>query len=154
MSIRITSTAFAPGQPIPARHTCDGEDLSPALAWTDVPQGTKSFALVCDDPDAPSGTWVHWVAYGIPESATGLPEGVPKRETSGDGMRQGTNDFKRIGYGGPCPPPGKPHRYFFRLYALDGAPSLDPGATKPELLSAMAGHVLAQGELVGTYQRK
>src|SRR3989304_2756237 len=126
MSIQLTSSAFTDGSPIPARHTCDGPDVSPMLKWSGAPAGTKSFALICDDPDAPAGTWVHWVIYGIPPDTTDLPEGVPPDETLPDGSRQGKNDFGRIGYGGPCPPPGKPHRYYFKIYALDTAPK--PGA--------------------------
>jgi Raf kinase inhibitor-like YbhB/YbcL family protein len=118
-----------------------------------VPDGAKSLALICDDPDAPMGTWVHWVIYDMPVSVSGLPEGVPKTETSLGGAKQGTTDFKRIGYGGPCPPPGKPHRYFFKLYALDSTSGLEPGAKKAELLRAIEGHVLAEGRLMGTYGR-
>jgi len=153
MTIQVTSTVFEAGQAIPARHTCSGDDVSPPLAWSGVPSQAKSLALVCDDPDAPAGTWVHWVVYGIPPSATAFPEGVAKRDTLADGTRQGTNDFRRIGYGGPCPPLGKPHRYFFKLYALDMAPALAPGATKRDLMSAIEGHILAQGELMGTFKR-
>src|SRR5262249_12485986 len=122
--------------------------------WSDAPQGTKGFALVCDDPDAPAGTWVHWVIYNVPPSTTGFDEKVPASETLASGAKQGVNDFKRIGYGGPCPPPGKPHRYFFKLYALDSEPSLKPRATKPDLLKAMEGHILAESSLMGTYQRR
>jgi hypothetical protein len=154
MAIQITSTAFAPGAAIPARHTCDAEDLSPPLRWSGAPEGAKSLALICDDPDAPAGTWVHWVLYGIPASATELAEGIAKSDTVLGAARQGINDFKRVGYGGPCPPRGKPHRYFFKLYALDIAIDLGPGATRKELLAAMEGHVVAQGELMGTYQRR
>jgi len=153
MALTLTSTAFEEGESIPSKHTCDGEDVSPALAWAGVPESTKSLALICDDPDAPVGTWVHWVLYGVPADSTSLPEDVPARESvEGVGM-QGRNDFKRIGYGGPCPPPGTPHRYFFKLYALDAVPPLTPGATKKELEAAMKGHVLAQGRLMGRYRR-
>lgn len=154
MAIHLTSPAFAEGAPIPAKHTCDGKDLSPPLKWSNVPQGTKSLALICDDPDAPVGTWAHWVLYNIPPSATELPEGVPPKEVVLNSARQGINDFKRIGYGGPCPPPGGPHRYFFKLYALNAELSLRPGATKRDLLRAMEGHILAEGQLMGTYRRK
>jgi len=154
MAVRVTSTAFTEGQTIPEKHTCDAPDLSPPLSWTGVPQNARSLALICDDPDAPVGTWAHWVLYGLPASATGLEEGIPKNETLASGARQGRNDFKRIGYGGPCPPRGAPHRYFFRLYALDSQIPLAPGATKQELLEAIEGHVVAQGELMGRYQRK
>lgn len=153
MTIKLTSPAFEEGETIPSKHTCDGEDISPALSWSDVPESTKSFALICDDPDAPAGTWVHWVLYGVPSDTTSLPEGVPADQAvEGVGL-QGRNDFKRIGYGGPCPPPGKPHRYFFKLYALDSRLELKPGATKKDLESALKGHVLAQGQLVGRYKR-
>lgn len=153
MALTLTSTAFEEGKSIPSKHTCDGEDISPALAWRGVPEGTKSLALICDDPDAPVGTWVHWVLYGVPADTTSLPQGVPQQESvEGVGV-QGRNDFKRIGYGGPCPPPGTPHRYFFKLYALDDVPALEPGATKKALLAAMEGHVLAQGQLMGRYRR-
>jgi Raf kinase inhibitor-like YbhB/YbcL family protein len=154
MAIKMTSTAFADGQPVPTRHTCDGDDLSPSLAWTGIPDGTKSIALIADDPDAPAGTWVHWVLYNLPATATELPEGVAKTEALDNGAAQGTNDFKRIGYGGPCPPPGSPHRYFFKLYALESRLELAPGATKQQLLEALDGHVIAEGQLMGTYKRK
>ena len=153
MRLRVTSVAFEHGAKIPTRYTADGPDQSPPLRWDDPPQGTKSFALICDDPDAPRGTWVHWVIWNIPATARGLPEGVPPDPELPDGSRQGTNDFGRIGYGGPAPPPGKPHRYYFRLYALDTVLTLRPGARRDELEDAMQGHVLAQGELMGTYGR-
>ena len=153
MTLTLTSPAFQDGDTIPVKHTCDGPDVSPALEWSRAPEGTKSLALICDDPDAPAGTWVHWVLYGIPADSTSLEEGVPKENTvEGIGV-QGRNDFRRIGYGGPCPPPGKPHRYFFKLYALDVRPGLKPGAEKKDLEKAMKGHVLAQGQLVGRFQR-
>ncbi len=154
MQLHLTSTAFAAGQPIPRRHTSDDQDLSPALQWAGVPPAAKSLALICDDPDAPMGTWVHWVVYDLPPTAAGLAEGVPKSPELANGAKQGVNDFKRIGYGGPAPPPGKPHRYFFKLYAQDRPPDLKQGHTKADLLQAMDGHVLAEGQLVGTYQRK
>ena len=154
MSIQITSAAFADGQSIPAKYTCEGNDVSPPLEWTNAPANTRSFALIADDPDAPAGTWVHWVIYDLPANISALPEGVAKTQTIAGNAKQGMNDFRRIGYGGPCPPPGKPHRYFFRIYALDTMPNLKPGATKKELLKATNGHVLAEGQLMGTYQRK
>lgn len=159
MNLQITSPAFAEGQPIPQIHTCQGKDISPPLQWTGAPAGTKNFALIADDPDAPDPkapkmTWVHWVLYDLPPTATGLPENVTKSPTLPDGAKQGVTDFKRPGYGGPCPPPGGAHRYFFKLYALDTLPNLKPGATKKDLLAAMAGHVLAESHLMGTYQRK
>jgi Raf kinase inhibitor-like YbhB/YbcL family protein len=153
MDIRLTSSAFAEGGTIPKKHTCDGADVSPPLVWDNVPEGTRSFVLICDDPDAPMGTWVHWVLFNLPADARSLPEGVaPDRELP-NGARQGTNDFRKIGYGGPCPPPGKPHRYFFKLYALDTALDLPAGSTKAQVLKAMEEHVLAEGQLMGRYGR-
>ena len=152
MSLEITSTAFAAGSEIPARYTCEGEDLSPPLAWTGAPEGTRSFALICDDPDAPVGTWVHWVIYNIPPDKTGLPEDVPDDNLLDDGTKQGITDFGRPGYGGPCPPGGT-HRYYFKVYALDTALDLGTGAKKKDLLKAMEGHVLAEGQLMGKYKR-
>jgi Raf kinase inhibitor-like YbhB/YbcL family protein len=152
-ALRVTSPAFRDGAPIPAKHTCDGADVSPALAWEGTPKGTRSLALICDDPDAPGGTWVHWVLFCLPPSAKGLPEGVRKVVGLPDGSRQGLSDFKRTGYGGPCPPAGKPHRYFFKVYALDAALDLQGAVTKARLEAAMKGHILAQGALVGTYRR-
>jgi hypothetical protein len=153
MSLKLTSTAFQPGGTIPKKFTCDGPDVSPALAWSDAPAGTMSFALIMDDPDAPVGTWVHWVLYDLPAGTHELAEGVAKQEELPDGARQGRNDFRRIGYGGPCPPPGPAHRYFFKLYALDQKLGLKAGATKADVEKAMKGHVLAQGELMGRYGR-
>jgi Raf kinase inhibitor-like YbhB/YbcL family protein len=154
MNIQITSTAFADGQPIPAKYTGDGSDISPPLAWSNAPSNTKSFALICDDPDAPAGTWVHWVIWDLPPSAVALAEDMPKLDLLPNGAKQGANDFKKTGYNGPAPPRGKPHRYYFKLYALDAVPGLKAGATKGDLLKAMQGHVLAQGQLMGTYQRE
>lgn len=154
MKLHLTSTVFAEGRPIPEIHAFENRDLSPALQWSGVPPAAKSLALICDDPDAPMGTWVHWVIYNLPPDITGLPEGVPKSPELPGGAKQGVNDYKRAGYGGPCPPPGQPHRYFFKLYALDAKLELKPGLTKPDLLKAMAGHVLAEGQLMGTFQRK
>ena len=151
--MKLTSTAFAEGQPIPANHTCDGADVSPPLQWSEAPPSTKSFALICDDPDAPVGTWVHWVIYGLPATASELPGMIAPTESLPNGAKQGLNDFRRVGYGGPCPPPGRPHRYFFKLYALDTELLLKPRATKQDLLRAMAGHILAETRLMGTYQR-
>jgi len=138
---------------IPVKYTCDGPDLSPPLQWTIPPEGTKSLALICDDPDAPAGTWVHWVLYNLSPETTALPEGVAKDKTVLGSARQGMNDFRRIGYGGPCPPPGAPHRYFFKLYALDSPLDLEPGLTKQKILDAMKGHILAQGQLMGKHKR-
>ncbi len=154
MPLQIASTAFTEGAPIPAKYTCDGRDVSPPLMWSGAPEGMRSFALIADDPDAPAGTWVHWVLYNLPASTTELPEGVPPAETVAGGGRQGRNDFGRLGYGGPCPPRGRPHRYFFKLYALDTELNLPARATKQEVERAMRGHILADGQLMGTYQRK
>ena len=152
-TMKFSSTAFEDGKTIPTKYTCDGADMSPALQWADVPAGTRSFALICDDPDAPAGIWVHWVIFGLPASAAGLPEGVATTENLQDGVKQGVNDFRRVGYGGPCPPPGKPHRYYFKLYALDAEMPLKPRATKQDLVRAMQGHILAEAQLMGRYQR-
>lgn len=153
MGLELSSPVFSEGEAIPRKYTCDGPDVSPPLRWHGTPEEARALALICDDPDAPAGTWVHWVAYGIPASVVGLPEAVPTDPLTEDGWAQGRNDFKRIGYGGPCPPAGGPHRYFFKLYALDTEPDLEPGATKGELLAAMEGHVLAEARLLGTYAR-
>ena len=151
--ISISSDALKAGTSLPVEYTCDGEDRSPALSWDSVPAGTQSIALIVDDPDAPGKTWVHWVIYNIPADSCGLPAAVPKNKSLNDGSLQGKNDFDRIGYNGPCPPPGKPHRYFFKVYALDTTLSLKSGATKSQLEFAMSGHILAQGEIVGKYGR-
>jgi len=153
MAFTVTSTAFSHGGDIPRKHTCEGQDVSPALSWNDPPQGTQSYALIADDPDAPVGTWVHWVAYNLPPSSRQLPEGVAKTEDIAGGGRQGINDFRRTGYGGPCPPPGTPHRYFFKLYALNATLNLKPKASKKDVEQAMQGHILAQAELMGKYKR-
>jgi len=153
MNLELTSPAFRDGGAIPTRHTCDGADLSPPLDWVDAPEGTKSFALICDDPDAPMGTFVHWLLYDIPADRTTLREGIPADPVVKGIGAQGKNDFRRTGYGGPSPPHGKPHRYFFKLYALDSMSGLKPGAKKAELEKAMRGHLLATGEVMGTYQR-
>jgi Raf kinase inhibitor-like YbhB/YbcL family protein len=154
LAFELTSTAFPHDGTIPERLTCDGGDLSPALAWKDPPGQTKAFALVCDDPDAPAGVWVHWVIYGIAGTVHALAEGLPPEPTLPDGSRQGVSDFKRPGYGGPCPPRGQAHRYFFRLYALDADPGLPPGATKRELLQAIEKHTLGTALLMGRYKRR
>ena len=154
MSLQINSTAFSEGQPIPAKYSCAGSDISPPLQWTNTPANTKSFALIADDPDAPVGTWVHWVLYDLPANATGLPEDVAKTQTISSGAKQGMNTWPRLGYGGPCPPRGLGvHHYHFRLYALDTDLNLAPRVTRKQLESATKGHILAQAELVGTYQR-
>ena len=153
MSFTLKSTAFEYGNEIAKRYTCSGSDLSPALNWDGVPTGTHSLAFIVDDPDAPMGTWTHWIIWNIPAQDTGLAEGVSPVEVLDNGARQGKNDFKRIGYGGPCPPAGKPHRYYFKLYALDAKLELKAGAGRSDLEHAMKQHVLSQAELMGTYRR-
>ena len=153
-SIEITSSAFEYGQPIPPKHACTGDpvsslkDVSPELSWGEPPAGTQSFALIMDDPDAPNDTWDHWILFNIPASTRGLPASMPVNS----GFPGGNNSWGRTGYGGPCPPSGT-HRYFFKLYALDEMLAISPGATKGELEKAMVGHILAQGELMGTFTR-
>src|SRR5215469_16178794 len=137
MSIELTSPAFQPGTAIPKQYTGDGADRSPPLGWSEPPPGTKGLALICDDPDAPRGTWVHWVLFNIPADTRELPETVPPEKLTRAGARQGTNDFGKLGYGGPLPPPGKPHRYYFKIYALDSTLDLKEGATKQQVLKAM-----------------
>jgi len=152
MDIEIESSAFDNQGMIPERFTCDGEDISPPLSWKNVPEQTKSLAVLCDDPDAPMGTWVHWVIYNLPPETRELKENItPERKMENGGI-QGMNDFKKIGYGGPCPPGGT-HRYFFKVYALDTEINLDPGATKQQLLTTMEGHILAKGDMMGKYSR-
>ena len=153
MTLQLTSGAFSEGDPIPTKYTCDGNDVSPPLTWGDPPGGTASFALISDDPDAPVGTWVHWVLYNLPADVRSLPEGVPADAELPDGSRHGQNSWRRLGYGGPCPPGGT-HRYFFKLYALDTTIELPSGANKEEVLKAMEGHILGQTELMGVYSRK
>jgi hypothetical protein len=153
MEIKITSSAFENNGLIPAKYTCDGKDISPPLKWDAVPEGTKSIALICDDPDAPMGTFVHWVLFSLPAKTAELAENVPHDKVLPNGARQGMTDFGRVGYGGPCPPSGT-HRYFFKLYALDTELKLQAGADKSQLLKAMENHILAQGQLIGKYKRK
>jgi Raf kinase inhibitor-like YbhB/YbcL family protein len=152
MPLELMSTAFVHEGPIPSKYTCDDEDISPPLQWGDPPAGTLSFAIIMDDPDAPVGTWVHWVLYNLSAESRALPEAVPPDTELPDGGRHGENSWQRPGYGGPCPPSGT-HRYFFKLYVLDVAPDLAAGASKEQLLQAMEGHILAQAELMGTYAR-
>ena len=149
----LRSVAFAQGANIPRQFTCDDADISPALSWNEPPQGTQSFALIMDDPDAPAGTFVHWVVYNLPADSRQLPERIPGNDALTGGTLQGVNDFPRTGYGGPCPPPGRPHRYFFKLYALDAKLNLKAGARKQDVERAMKGHILAQAELMGRYGR-
>lgn len=151
--MKLESSAVGAGQPIPAIQSCDGENRSPQLAWSEVPVQTRSFAIVVDDPDAPRGTWVHWVLFNLPADAVELAPGVPRLPELPSGARQGVNDSGDIGYSGPCPPRGAAHRYFFRLYALDCALNLPPGINRSDLDAAMTDHVLAEATLMGTYQR-
>jgi Raf kinase inhibitor-like YbhB/YbcL family protein len=153
MKINLTSTAFREGDTIPKRYVKDDSNVSPPLKWDNAPDGTRSFALICDDPDAPRGTWVHWVLFNLPADARSLDEGAPRSENLPSGARQGKNDFKEIGYGGPQPPPGGPHRYFFKLYALDTPLDLPAGATKQQVEAKIKGHVIGEGQLMGKYGR-
>jgi Raf kinase inhibitor-like YbhB/YbcL family protein len=151
--MKLESSAFKAGGAIPAKYTCDDQDISPPLRWSDVPAKARSLALIVDDPDAPRGTWVHWVAWNIPTNIQTLSEDFPKQDAPSNQIKQGMTDFKRPGYGGPCPPSGT-HRYFFKLYALDTVLNLPSQTTKSELEKAMKGHILDQAELMGTYHRK
>ena len=153
MGFSISSAAFTHGSGIPREYSCDGKDESPALAWNDPPAGTESFALACEDPDAPGGLFVHWLIYNIPGSARGLPRAVEAAAKLPDGSTQGRNDFGNLGYGGPCPPPGKPHRYFFRLFALKVRTTLASGLGRKELMKAIESIASAKVEVFGTYRR-
>ncbi|MCM2304716.1 MAG: YbhB/YbcL family Raf kinase inhibitor-like protein [Elusimicrobia bacterium] len=156
--MKLTSAAFRDGAAIPAKHACDGQDVSPPLSWSGAPAAAAAWALIMDDPDAPPGTWVHWVLYDLPAGSTGLPEGFPKDERpeggGAHGACWGVDEFSRVGYHGPCPPPGRPHRYVFTLYALDAPTGLPPRRTKADLVRAMEGRVLAKASLTGLYGRK
>ncbi|HEX3083512.1 MAG TPA: YbhB/YbcL family Raf kinase inhibitor-like protein [Pyrinomonadaceae bacterium] len=151
-ALKLISRAFTEGQPIPRQYSCDGINISPPLEWSGVPKPAKTLAIIADDPDAPAGTWVHWVVYNLPADTIGMVENLPSTEDLKGGGLQGKNDFEKIGYGGPCPPSGT-HRYLFKIYALDGDLPLKAGATKTEVEKAMSGHVLAQAQLMGTYHR-
>ncbi len=153
MNIEVKSAAFQDGGMIPKRYTCDGQDISPPLAWSGLPADAKSIALIMDDPDAPMGTWVHWVLFNIPPGTKELTEKVPGTPSLSNGAKHGMNSWPRLGYGGPCPPRGT-HRYYFKLYALDAVLDLQSGATKAQLLKAIQGHVLAEGQVMGKYTRK
>ena len=153
MEVNVTSSAFADGGKIGSRYTCDGENVSPPLAWETDVEGVMSFALICDDPDAPMGTFVHWVVYNLPADANGFGEDVPGDAILANGARQGMTDFGKVGYGGPCPPSGS-HRYYFKVYALDVMLDLGDDVNKSQLLAAMEGHVLSQGQIMGRYQRR
>lgn len=152
-AFELTAGTFREGESIPKQHTCEGEDRSPPLRWDHPPAGTRCFALIADDPDAPGGTWVHWVLFNIPIDVRGLAEGLPLQDVLPNDARQGMNDFHRLGYGGPCPPPGKPHRYYFTLYALDRELPLKSNATKAQVVEAMKGHILAEAQLMGRFGR-
>lgn len=151
--LQVSSTAFADGQTIPQKYTCSGDDVSPPLTWTLPPAETKSIAVIVEDVDAPSGTFTHWLLFNLPGDTVALNENIPKMATLPIGAKQGVNDFKKIGYSGPCPPSGKPHRYYFKIYALDTPSNLPTSATGKDLLAAMNHHVLGQGELMGTFGR-
>jgi hypothetical protein len=153
MALKISTPIWSQGAKIPRKYTCDDRDVSPPLVFQGAPTATRAFAMICDDPDAPVGTWVHWVIYNIPGTATGLNEGIPVDPKLGDGTMQGKNSWDNFGYGGPCPPPGKPHRYFFKLYALDAPLNASPGLTSKQLEDAIKGHVLGNAEMMGTYGR-
>lgn len=149
---RVTSNAFKEGEALPRQYTCDGVNISPPLEWTDTPKTAKAIAIIADDPDAPAGTFVHWVLYNLPADTIGMVENLPATESLRAGGFQGKNDFGKIGYGGPCPPSGT-HRYFFKVYALDTELPLKAGATKTELEKAMEGHIISQAQLMGVYSR-
>ena len=149
----LTTSAFTSGAEIPNQYTCKGEDVSPALEWSGAPPHAASFAVVMDDPDAPAGTWVHWVLWNVPANAHSLSQGVPKRDQLQEGARQGRNSFRKIGYNGPCPPPGKPHRYLFKLYALGTELTLPAGVSKRDVEHAMEGHIVGHAEWMGKYKR-
>ncbi len=151
-TITLSSPAFEYGEYIPSIYTCMGKDISPPLRWNGVPPETECIVLICDDPDAPMGTWVHWVIYNIPPDSKGLPEGVPRIKRLKDGSLQGLNDFRKIGYGGPCPPGGV-HRYFFKIYAVDKMLKIGPGASKRKVLELIKGHIISKGELMGKFRR-
>lgn len=153
MQISLSSSAFKQGEAIPKTYTADGANLSPPLQWSNLPNNAKSIALICDDPDAPTGTWTHWVIYNIPSSQSTLAEGMKAEATLANGVKQGVNSFHKTGYCGPSPPPGKPHHYFFRLYALDSFLKVDAGLDAAQLRHALQNHLVAQGELIGTYGR-
>jgi hypothetical protein len=149
----LTSPSFVEGDTIPDRFACTGANLSPELRWSSVPKGTQSFALILDDPDAPGGSWVHWVVYGIPVGVAGLPQGAPREPTLGNNTLHGANSWGTLEYGGPCPPQGSTHRYVFTLYALDISLESEPGASKSGLITSMEGHILGQAQLTGTFGR-
>lgn len=152
-TIELSSPAFSAGARIPPEFTCSGADVSPPLSWGPVPDGTASLVLICEDPDCPTGMFIHWILYNIPPGTSALPRAIPRKPVLPDGSAHGLNDFGRMEYGGPCPPPGKPHRYFFRLFALDTALHLRAPVTRKSIGAAMEGHVTGHGELMGTFGR-
>jgi Raf kinase inhibitor-like YbhB/YbcL family protein len=152
MPIQLTSPAFTEGQMIPKQYTCDAANVSPPLEWSGVPAGARSLALIADDPDAPAGTWTHWIVFNLPVGTSGLPEAVAATNKLENGALQGTTSFRKVGYGGPCPPGGT-HRYYFKLYALDAPLSLTNSASAKDMQSAMQGHILASAQLMGRYGR-
>jgi len=152
-AITVTSTAFTDGTTIPKQYTCEGKDMSPPLSWSGVPSSAKTVAMILDDPDAPMGTWTHWVIWNIPATTTTLSEGMAKDASVSGGIRQGKNSWPKTGYNGPCPPPGKAHRYYFTLYALDTSLSIPDSSNRSQLEAAMKGHILAQGQLLGMYAK-
>ena len=152
--MQLRSSAFRPGDDVPVEFTCDGANISPALTWTAPPAATQSLVLTVEDPDAPHHAWAHWLVYDLPPTERELPEAVAPRAPLPSGAQQGRNDFGQIGYGGPCPPPGHPHRYFFKIYALDSRLDLPRGSSRVQLEQAMRGHVLASGEVMGRYHRR
>ena len=153
MTFTLSSRSFASNADIPRKFTCDGADVSPELSWADPPPEAVAFALIADDPDAPVGTWTHWVLFDLPPETRSLAEDLPKEEQLSNGARQGRNDFRKIGYNGPCPPPGKPHRYYFKLYALSSRLNLKAGSSKQQVEQAMKSHILGQAEWMGRYGR-
>lgn len=152
MTLSVSSQAFREGEKIPAKYSCDGQNISPPLIWDEPPAETRSFALIVDDPDAPGGTFTHWILFNLPATNRELPEAIPTQDQLPNGALQGKNDFGKVGYGGPCPPAGHPHRYQFTLYALDRVLDLTAGASREQLTAAMQGHIIARGRLTGTYQ--
>lgn len=153
MAMNVASSAFDEGTNIPKKYTCEGTNVSPQLQLSGIPAGTKSIALICDDPDAPMGTWVHWLLYNLPADTTTLAEGIAKTDSLPNGAAQGVNSGGKVGYDGPCPPPGNPHRYFFKVYALDTKLSLASRTTKKDVEAAMQGHILDKAAVMGKYQR-
>lgn len=153
MTFTLSSQVLNNSQPIPLEFTGFGKDISPQFQWTNAPAGTKAFVMICDDPDAPAGTWVHWVLYDIPANVSSISEGLPRTKTVLNTAKQGINDFGKIGYNGPMPPPGKTHRYFFKIYAIDKETGLGPGIDKSRVMKTIDGHILAQAEFIATYRR-